>query len=66
MSGPPEARDPEALGRALVRIDGVARAGLTNWIGDLEQTFAGASGQEVAGRLGANGIDDELLTREDG
>jgi hypothetical protein len=62
MATGPATRDPDELGRALVRIDRVSSAGLTRWIGGLEEAFAGASGSGVADALGKNGIDDELLT----
>ena len=54
-------RDPEELGRALVRIERAAGAGLTDWIGSLESAFSGKTAPTVA-ELGRSGVDAELLT----
>ena len=55
-------RDPEELARALALIDGLSIRGLTRWIGELEQVFAGASGPGAIGELDKAVIDEELLT----
>lgn len=51
----------DELGRALVRIDRLASAGLTRWIGGLEATFEGADAVGIGEQLGKNGVDEDLL-----
>lgn len=54
-------QDPEELGRALVLIDRIASAGITRWIGGLEQAFSGTARHDIDGSLAENAVDEDLL-----
>jgi hypothetical protein len=60
VTAPPQARDPEELGRALIRIERVAGNGLTDWIASLEEAFSGKQAASAT-ELAANGVDEDLL-----